>query len=76
MNFNQFLFIRIKTGKFYKENLFDPGLVQGLYAKYYMAMYFKKNFQNLKTHHISLPGIPSSSVSIPKTQTYAVWKLH
>jgi hypothetical protein len=52
MNFNKFLFIRLKTGKFHKENLSDPGLAQGLYAKYYMAMYLKKT-SRIRNYHLN-----------------------
>ncbi len=38
LSFKLILFKRLETGKFHKKNISDPGLAQGLYAKYYMAM--------------------------------------
>jgi hypothetical protein len=48
LNFKKKLFKRLETGKFHKKNISDPELAQGLYAKYYMAMYLKKNFKITK----------------------------
>jgi hypothetical protein len=50
LNFEQNLFKKLKTGKFQKKNISDPGLAQGLYAKYYMAMHLKKTFK-IRNYH-------------------------
>jgi hypothetical protein len=52
LNFIKILFKRLETGKFHKKNISDPGLAQGLYAKYYMAMYLKKT-SKLRNYHLN-----------------------
>ncbi len=86
MNFNQFWFVRLKTGKFYMENFSDPGLAPGLNWKYYMVMYFKKKLSSyeiiikidLKTSNLMIeifhPGLAKKPAEIYFLKYF--WNFH